>query len=63
MLNISADFDLLVTVGEAMMQQQIWFYENHNTYKRSLEDQNWTTLHSPVERHRAQPHGIGYNVE
>jgi len=37
-------FDVLVTVGEAMKQQQIWFwfYGNHNTDKRSLEDQNWT---------------------
>jgi len=34
----SADFDLLVTVGEAMKQQQIWFYGNHNTDKRPKLD-------------------------
>jgi len=64
----SADFNLLGTVGEATKQQQIWFYGNHNMDKRSLEDQNWTIsktglCHSPVERHRAQPRGIGYNDE
>jgi len=34
---------LLVTVGEAVKQQQIFFYGNHNTDKRILKDQNWTT--------------------
>jgi len=58
----SADFDYLVTVGEAMKQQQIWFYGNHNTDKKARKTKTGLRR-SPIERHRAQPRGTGYNDE
>jgi len=58
----SADFDLLVTVGEAMKQQQIWFMETTTRAKEAWKTKTGLR-HSLVERHSDQPREIGYNDE